>query len=138
MARLNQFRHIILVAAFMLAAFQPAATAAALVSTVVAVAATAGVAEHTTTGVDVLALVFIGATVSVGRFLRLREVRERTALSRAQIYKLMRLGRFPRQIPMTDDGRAVCWYEPDVVRWQEERIAAARGEAPDGVAAAAR
>jgi prophage regulatory protein len=64
-------------------------------------------------------------------------VLELTGFSRAQLYRLMARGEFPRQISLTDNGRSVCWSEADVQAWQEQRIAASR-EALATVGAVAR
>lgn len=62
------------------------------------------------------------------RFLRLRQVLELTGFSRAQLYRLMARGEFPRQISLTTGGRSVCWNSTDVQAWQDQRIAASRAE----------
>lgn len=62
------------------------------------------------------------------QFLRLPTVCSRTGLKRAQLYRLMGNGQFPRPIKLAE--RSAAWLESDVVAWQEERIAASRqGEA---------
>jgi len=55
------------------------------------------------------------------RFLRLAEVRARTGLAVATIYKAMSAGRFPRQIRV---GRAAVWSERELCSWQAAQIAA--------------
>lgn len=54
------------------------------------------------------------------RMLRLPEVVRRTALSRSQIYRLIELGTFPRQVPLGE--RAAGWIEEEVDGWLRERI----------------
>ena len=58
------------------------------------------------------------------RMLRLPEVVRRTALSRSQIYRLIELGTFPRQIPLSE--RAAGWIEEEVNGWLQERIERSR------------
>ncbi len=58
------------------------------------------------------------------RMLRLPEVVNRTALSRSQIYRLIELGTFPRQIQLGE--RAAGWVEEEVDGWLRERIERSR------------
>jgi len=58
------------------------------------------------------------------RMLRLPEVVRRTALSRSQIYRLIDLGTFPRQVPLGE--RAAGWVEEEVDGWLRERIERSR------------
>jgi prophage regulatory protein len=58
------------------------------------------------------------------RMLRLPEVVNRTALSRSQIYRLIDLGTFPRQIQLGE--RAAGWVEEEVDSWLRERIERSR------------
>jgi len=62
------------------------------------------------------------------RMLRLPEVVNRTALSRSQIYRLIELGTFPRQIQLGE--RAAGWVEEEVDGWLRERIARSRSSGP--------
>jgi prophage regulatory protein len=55
------------------------------------------------------------------RILRIREVSEKTGLSKSSIYKQIRLGKFPRGIKLTE--RASGWDEEAVHDWVAERIA---------------
>lgn len=55
---------------------------------------------------------------------RLPEVRDRTGLSRAGIYKAIREGRFPAQIKIGE--RASAWDSEAVDTWIAERIAASK------------
>lgn len=54
------------------------------------------------------------------RMLRLPDVVQKTGLSRSQIYRLVGLGSFPRQIQLGD--RAAAWIEVEIERWLQERI----------------
>ena len=54
------------------------------------------------------------------RLLHLREVLNRTSLSRTSIYRLMARGRFPASVPI---GCRVSWVESEVSAWIDARIA---------------
>lgn len=47
--------------------------------------------------------------------LRIAEVRRRTGLSTATIYRKAAAGEFPAQVRL--GGKMVAWYESDVGRW---------------------
>ncbi|KQH83777.1 transcriptional regulator [Vibrio furnissii] len=53
------------------------------------------------------------------RFLKLKEVMQKTALSRSAIYRKMSDGEFPESVSL--GGRAVAWVESEVDEWMEER-----------------
>jgi prophage regulatory protein len=61
------------------------------------------------------------------RMLRLPDVIRKTALSRSQIYRLVGLGDFPRQIPLGE--RAAAWIEQEVDQWISQKIERARRRA---------
>ncbi|WP_132146406.1 AlpA family transcriptional regulator [Luteibacter rhizovicinus] len=65
------------------------------------------------------------------RFLRIRHVLEKVGLSRAQIYKLMGLSEFPKQINL--GGRSVAWLEQDIDLWMAERHHASRQPKADAL-----
>ncbi len=52
------------------------------------------------------------------RFLKLKEVMQKTALSRSAIYRKMNEDAFPQSISLGD--RAVAWVEREVDEWMEE------------------
>jgi prophage regulatory protein len=54
------------------------------------------------------------------RFLRLRTVVERVALSRSQLYRLVARGTFPRSYRL--GARAVGWLECEIEDWIRARI----------------
>jgi len=58
------------------------------------------------------------------RMLRLPDVLQKTGLSRSQIYRLMTLGSFPRQIQLGD--RSSGWIESEIDGWLAGRIALSR------------
>lgn len=53
------------------------------------------------------------------RFLRLREVKEIAALSRATIYRMMKTGQFPQSVRV--GSRAVRWRLSDINAWMDSR-----------------
>jgi prophage regulatory protein len=55
------------------------------------------------------------------RFMRRREVESLTGLSRSTLYAMIARGDFPRPVRIAQG--AVGWPEPDVLAWQQERIA---------------
>ncbi|MEK7342459.1 MAG: AlpA family phage regulatory protein [Pseudomonadota bacterium] len=59
-------------------------------------------------------------TIAPGdRFIDLKEVRARTSLSTATIYR--RRGKtFPRSYPISDSR--VAWLQSDIERWIQERV----------------
>lgn len=56
--------------------------------------------------------------------LRLPDVRRRVALSRATIYRLMRVGQFPAAVRLTT--RSVAWRAADVDHWINSRPVSGR------------
>lgn len=56
------------------------------------------------------------------RFLKLKEVMEKTALSRFAIYRKMNDEEFPQSVSLGD--RAVAWVESEVDEWMKERLQA--------------
>ncbi|MCA1546317.1 AlpA family transcriptional regulator [Bradyrhizobium sp. BRP19] len=57
------------------------------------------------------------------KFMRLPAVLEATGLSYVTIYRMIKKGTFPKQIPLS--GNTVGWREKDVAAWQAERMKAA-------------
>ena len=57
------------------------------------------------------------------RIVRLPEAVNITGLGRGSIYRLMKLGTFPKQIRLSE--RAVGWREADLTAWLESRQEAA-------------
>ncbi|AVH31060.1 DNA-binding protein [Vibrio fluvialis] len=54
------------------------------------------------------------------RFLKLKEVMEKTALSRSAIYRKMNEGEFPESVSLGE--RAIAWVESEVDEWMAERL----------------
>jgi prophage regulatory protein len=59
-----------------------------------------------------------------GRLMRLAEVRALTSLSTATIYRLMRQGKFPQSVKLSE--RATAWLESEVTAWIAARVSASR------------
>ncbi len=57
--------------------------------------------------------------------LRLRQVAERTGLSKTQIYRLIQRGRFPAPAHLSE--RVVAWDEDVIQGWLVERFASVGG-----------
>ena len=53
-------------------------------------------------------------------FLRLKQVKAATGMSRSWLYEAIRRGEFPAPIPL--GARAVGWDAASVASWQAERI----------------
>ncbi|MBS0416673.1 MAG: AlpA family transcriptional regulator [Proteobacteria bacterium] len=60
------------------------------------------------------------------RFLRLPAVMEKTGLSRASIYRLGALGRFPKRVKISENTAA--WDEQEIDAFLNERVAATRDD----------
>lgn len=54
------------------------------------------------------------------RFMRRKEVQDKTGLGTSTIYALMAKGKFPKAVPITD--RCVAWIESEVDQWIAERL----------------
>ncbi|WP_180080964.1 MULTISPECIES: AlpA family transcriptional regulator [unclassified Acinetobacter] len=55
------------------------------------------------------------------RFIRRKEVQAKTGLGASSIYAMMKQGKFPKAITLSE--RRVAWIESDVDQWINERIA---------------
>lgn len=56
------------------------------------------------------------------KFIRLKEVIDRTGLARATIYKYMAEGGFPQSVSL--GGRSVGWVDGEIEAWLESKVAA--------------
>lgn len=56
------------------------------------------------------------------KFLRIKQVADKTGLSRSTIYRLEAAGLFPRRVQLSQG--AVAWHEAAVDDWMRERVAA--------------
>jgi prophage regulatory protein len=59
------------------------------------------------------------------RFMRFTAVHERTGLSRSTIWRLERIGAFPKHHRISSN--AVAWVEQDVVDWIRDKASARTG-----------
>ncbi|VAW38371.1 hypothetical protein MNBD_GAMMA01-736 [hydrothermal vent metagenome] len=48
------------------------------------------------------------------KLLRLKEVINRTGLSKSKIYDAINTGEFPKPVKIFKNGRAVCWNEKSI------------------------
>ena len=55
------------------------------------------------------------------RLIRRKEVQAKTGLGASSIYAMMKQGKFPKAITLSE--RRVAWIESDVDQWINERIA---------------
>lgn len=62
-------------------------------------------------------------------FIRLPEVKKLVGFSTTKIYEMASQGLFPKQVPL--GGRSVAWVKSEVLQWNSEKLAAARGQASD-------
>ncbi|WP_421239150.1 helix-turn-helix transcriptional regulator [Aeromonas enteropelogenes] len=60
-------------------------------------------------------------TASELRFMRVREVMEKTGLSKSSIYDLVARGKMPQKVRL---GRQVAFVETEIMAWMAERVAA--------------
>lgn len=65
-------------------------------------------------------------TLAAQRLMRIREVIQKTGLSKSSIYDLMAQGHFPKTIRLSPNanGRCVAFLESEIESWIAERIAA--------------
>ena len=62
--------------------------------------------------------------------IRLRDVMKITGFGRSQIYKLINIGEFPKQIQISPGS--VAWLESELETWMEERIRLSRDDDTPG------
>lgn len=60
-------------------------------------------------------------TIENVRLIRRKEVQVKTGLGASSIYAMMKQGKFPKAISISE--RRVAWVEADVNQWISERIA---------------
>ena len=60
------------------------------------------------------------------RLLRLKEVTQRTGLSRSSIYKYIEKSQFPKQVQLSE--RTVAWSEVEIDAWIKSKIGESRDE----------
>ena len=62
--------------------------------------------------------------------MRLPEVMKRTGFGRSQIYRLVNIGEFPKQIQISPGS--VAWLESELEAWMEDRIRQSRNNNTPG------
>ena len=62
--------------------------------------------------------------------IRLREVMKITGFGGSQIYKLINIGEFPKQIQISPGS--VAWLESELETWMKERIRLSRDDDTQG------
>ncbi len=55
------------------------------------------------------------------KLLRLPKVQESTGLPRSTLYALVKAGKFPKPVKLSDTGRCVAWKDSDVGAWIDSR-----------------
>jgi len=55
------------------------------------------------------------------RLIRRKEVQDRTGLGASSIYAMMKIGKFPKCLNLSE--RRVAWLESDIDSWIAERVA---------------
>ena len=63
------------------------------------------------------------------RLLRIDQVKEQTGLSKASIYKQIRLGNFPSGVKIT--SRSKAWPSDHIEHWINKQIASSEGRPDD-------
>ena len=58
------------------------------------------------------------------RLLQIDEVKARTALSKTELYRRIKEGRFPRQVRLS--SRRVAWVESEITDWIRSAVADGR------------
>ena len=54
------------------------------------------------------------------RFMRLKEVMQKTGLGRTSIYNFMNEGKFPQSVSL--GGRSVAWVDQEIEEWIKQTI----------------
>ena len=65
-----------------------------------------------------------GSNDSPIKLLRMKQVQEKTGLSRSYLYDLSNRGLFPASVPLIPGGAAKAWVETEINDWINSRIAA--------------
>ena len=71
---------------------------------------------------DLCPLLFALMSVN-SHFLRLKQVKEMTCLSKSSIYRMMNAGDFPKQVAV--GARSVVWVKSQVEDWCAQKVCAA-------------
>ncbi len=65
----------------------------------------------------------------LNRMFRLSELPQFVGMGRTRINELIKVGQFPKPIPIGNSSRAFAWLEQDIIAWQLSRIAIRNGNA---------
>lgn len=68
------------------------------------------------------------------RLISKRELPQFMRLGRSSLYKLICAGEFPQPVSIYSNSRIRAWLEDELIRWQQERIAARNS--PEAIKAA--
>ena len=58
------------------------------------------------------------------KLLRIKQVQDRTGLSKSYIYQLCNQNQFPKSIQLVAGGSSVAWVESEILEWIDSRIKA--------------
>jgi prophage regulatory protein len=58
------------------------------------------------------------------KLLRIKQVQDRTSLSKSYIYQLCSQNQFPKSIQLVAGGSSVAWIESEIQDWIDSRIKA--------------
>ena len=56
------------------------------------------------------------------RFIKLPEVEHMTGKKKSAIFKEMKLGTFPENVPQGGSGCAKAWVDDEIIAWMQERM----------------
>ena len=62
--------------------------------------------------------------------MRLPEVIKLTGFRRSQIYRLVNIGEFPKQVKIS--SKSVAWLESELEEWMDKKIQESRKNTPGG------
>ena len=62
--------------------------------------------------------------------MRLPEVIKLTGFRRSQIYRLVNIGEFPKQVKIS--SKSVAWLESELEEWMDKKIQESRNNNPGG------
>ena len=58
----------------------------------------------------------------MNKLLRIKEVTKRVGLSRAYIYRLIKEGKFPKQVTIVEGSNSIAFVESEIQKWIDARI----------------
>ena len=66
--------------------------------------------------------------LSPHEIVRPAQARKYFGFGHSQLSEKIKSGEIPTPIRLTDSGRSIGWLGSQIIEWQEERLAAAKGE----------